>query len=157
MNQMSQTRNKTSGFLHFVDRLSPKLNEMRDNGFNKDKHINNNVQIPRKIHLNHQTPNQIKLVSTWFCLSPKPNTTQFSSNLYNASFKTTGTGKLASQDIPTSNILLKETPASEPSEDPVDEDKNRASSSEPSVTFDVGIIYIVGMSHRSTCCNISQY
>ncbi|KAH0922818.1 hypothetical protein HID58_022836 [Brassica napus] len=93
MNQMSQTRNKTSGFLHFVDRLSPKLNE----------------------------------------------------------------SKLASQDIPTSNILLKETPASEPSEDPVDEDKNRASSSEPSVTFDVGIIYIVGMSHRSTCCNISQY
>ncbi|WZZ00422.1 hypothetical protein YC2023_072750 [Brassica napus] len=53
---------------------------------------------------------------------------------------TTGTGKLASQDIPTSNILLKETPASEPSEDPVDEDKNRASSSEPSVTFDACIL-----------------
>ncbi|CAN6814551.1 unnamed protein product [Brassica oleracea] len=112
MNQMSQTSNKTSGFLHTADRLSPKLNKMRDNGFNKDKHINNNVQIPLKIHLNHQSPNQIKLVSS--SLSPKPNTTQLPSNLYNASFKTTGIGKLASQDIPTSNILLKETPAPEP-------------------------------------------
>lgn len=68
--------------LCFLKQNNRLLTNVRDNGFNKDKHINNNVQIP-KIHLNHKSPNQIELVSS--SLSPKPNTTQLPSNLYNVS------------------------------------------------------------------------
>lgn len=107
---------------------------------------------PKRYIFNHKSQNQIKLVVISNSLNPKPNTTQLPNNLYSVSFKTIGTGKLGISRYPDFDYSPRGGSGTGTARKIAvdDGDRNRASNSELSVSFDVGTLYIPSLTNQTT-------
>ncbi|KAL1203851.1 hypothetical protein V5N11_011700 [Cardamine amara subsp. amara] len=95
-----------------------------------------------KRYINHKFQNQISN-----SLNPKRNTTQLPNNLYSVSFKTIGAGKLGISTYPDFQYSPEGGSGAGTAQKT---DKNRASSSELSVSFNVATLYIPSLTNQTT-------